>query len=82
MQKRVVVLEQKQKEAESPETAAVLAMLRKNFPEKADISSFVESIYVLGQKAGLQNMEIATQALLKQKPARKAPSPTLDRCSY
>jgi len=75
MQKRVAVLEQKQKESESPETAAVIARLRENFPEKADISSFVESINVLGQRAGLQNMEIATQAFSKQKPARKAPSP-------
>lgn len=74
MQKRVVELEQKRKEAESPENVAALAMLRKHFPAKADISSFVESIYVLGQRAGLQNMDVVTQAVSKQKPARKTAS--------
>jgi len=75
MQKRVAELEQKQRDAESPETAAALAMLRKHFPEKADVSSFVESIYVLGQKAGLENMDIVTQAVSKQKPARNTSPP-------
>ncbi len=75
MQKRVVELEQKQKEAESPEAGVALAMLRKHFPEKADISSFVESIYVLGQRAGLENMDIVTLAVSKQKPVRTTLSP-------
>lgn len=75
MQKRVAELEQKRKEAESPEAVAALATLRKHFPQKADISSFVENIYVLGQRAGLQNMEVVTQAVSKQKPARKTASP-------
>lgn len=75
MQKRVVELELKQREAESPETVAALALLRKHFPAKADMSSFVESIYVLGQQAGLENMDIVTQAVTKQKPARKTASP-------
>jgi Tfp pilus assembly protein PilO len=75
MQKRVAELEQKQKEAESPETVASLALLRKRFPAKADISSFVESLYVAGQKAGLENMDIITLAATRQKPARKTASP-------
>ncbi|MEK6743457.1 MAG: type 4a pilus biogenesis protein PilO [Nitrospirota bacterium] len=75
MQKRVAELEQKQKEAESPENVAALAMLRKHFPEKADVSSFVESIYILGRRAGLENMDIVTQAVSKQKPVRKTSSP-------
>lgn len=74
MQKRVAELEQKRKEAESPEAVAALATLRKHFPRKADISSFVESIYVLGQSAGLQNMDVVTQAVPKQKPVRKTAS--------
>jgi Tfp pilus assembly protein PilO len=73
MQKRVVELAQK--EAESPETGVSLAMLRKYFPEKADISSFVESIYVIGQRAGLENMDIVTLAVPRQKPVRKPSSP-------
>jgi len=73
MQKRIVEMEQK--EAESRETGASLAMLRKHFPQKADISSFVENIYVLGQKGGLENLEIATLAVPKQKPFRKTVSP-------
>lgn len=75
MQKQLAVLEQKQREAESPEAVAALAMLRKHFPEKADISSFVESVYILGQRAGLENMDIVTQAVSRQKPARKTTSP-------
>jgi len=86
MQKRIAELEKKQKEAESPETVATLAMLRKHFPEKADISSFVESVYTLGQQAGLENMDVVTHAVAKQKPARKTAtveaSPALTLTAY
>ena len=73
MQNRIVEMEQK--EAEFRETGVSLAMLRKHFPQKADISSFVEDLYVLGQRGGLENMEIVTLAVTKQKPVRKTASP-------
>ena len=72
MQKRIVEMEQKE---EFRETGVSLAMLRKHFPQKADISSFVEDLYVLGQRGGLENMEIVTLAVTKQKPVRKTASP-------
>ncbi len=38
-----------------------VAALRIRFPEKADVSSFVEGLYTLAQTTGLENVEITTE---------------------
>lgn len=41
-------------------SGAEIEMLRKRFPPRADVSSFVENLSVLAKRNGLQNLEIAT----------------------
>jgi len=41
-------------------SGASVDLLKKKFPQRADISSFIEGLYRLSDKAGLQNVDIST----------------------
>lgn len=59
------------KEARLNADAASLAALRVKFPEKADVSSFVEGLYTLAQTSGLDNVEITTVNENKTRTSKK-----------
>jgi len=52
-------------------TASDISTLKKKFPGKADISSFVERLSVLAQKAGMKNVDIIARNDTQVKVMRK-----------
>jgi len=59
------------KEARRAAEEAGVEALRIKFPEKADVSSFVEGLYVLAQASGLSNVEITTVSESNARSSKK-----------
>lgn len=59
------------KEARRNADDAGVEALRIKFPEKADVSSFVEGLYTLAQTSGLENVEITTVNENKARGSKK-----------
>jgi Tfp pilus assembly protein PilO len=47
-------------------------LLKRKFPAKADVSSFVEGLYTVAQRSGLQNVEISTVNDAQKKSVKKS----------
>jgi Tfp pilus assembly protein PilO len=69
LRQQVSVLEAREARRNADE--AGVAVLRIKFPEKADVSSFVEGLYTLAQASGLENVEITTVDEHKARSSKK-----------